>query len=242
VGRTLTPHVPLPLVAPHHDRLHRERARVTTAIAGRTFAVTGASGSFGAALCELLQARGARVLRLKHGADWSYDDLSRCDDALRQADVLVLAHGSKVTDAMQANCTSFVAFIERFKQLAQEKNARPEVWALGSEIEAHPHFGVPALKVYSASKRAFAQHARRYRRDRSMTYRHIVPSAFTSPMGPGLMSGKTCARIALFLIGLGFRYVPVTYTGVALLNWFKMALLPAAPLSLAAAASSPSAS
>ena len=48
-------------------------------------------------------------------------------------------------------------------------------------------------------------------------------SAFTSPMGPGLMSGRTCARVALFLIRRGARYVPVTYTGVALWNYFKLA-------------------
>jgi hypothetical protein len=40
-------------------------------------------------------------------------------------------------------------------------------------------------------------------------------------MGPGLISGKSAARWALFLIRRGFRYVPVTYTGVALVNWFK---------------------
>ena len=94
--------------------------------------------------------------------------------------------------------------------------------AVGSEIECHPHWGNPDLKVYKASKMAFARFARRYSRDPALTYRHIVPSAFTSPMGPGLISGATAARIALFWIGLGCRYVPVTYTGIAFLNWFRM--------------------
>ena len=42
-------------------------------------------------------------------------------------------------------------------------------------------------------------------------------------MGPGLISGETAAKVALFLIRRGFRYVPVTYTGIALVNYFKFA-------------------
>jgi hypothetical protein len=95
------------------------------------------------------------------------------------------------------------------------------VWAVGSEIEAHPHFGVEELKRYKVSKVAFAQHARRYFWDADILYRHIVPSAFTSPMGPGLMSGKAAAAVTWFLIRRGVRYVPVTYTGIAFLNFFK---------------------
>ena len=68
---------------------------------------------------------------------------------------------------------------------------------------------------------AYARHARFYYNDRTLLYRHIVPSAFTSPMGPGLISGMTAARIAMFFIRRGFHYVPVTYTGIAFLNWFK---------------------
>jgi hypothetical protein len=33
------------------------------------------------------------------------------------------------------------------------------------------------------------------------------------------MSGRTAAAAALWMIRHGFRYVPVTYTGVALLNY-----------------------
>ena len=55
--------------------------------------------------------------------------------------------------------------------------------------------------------------------DGDVLYRHIVPSAFRSRMGGGLMSGRTAAAIALWLIRRGFRYVPVTYTGIAFLNF-----------------------
>jgi hypothetical protein len=40
-------------------------------------------------------------------------------------------------------------------------------------------------------------------------------------MGPGLISGKMAARIAMFFIRRGARYVPVTYTGIAFINYFK---------------------
>jgi hypothetical protein len=190
-------------------------------VKGRRFLITGASGAFGAPLAATLEARGAVVTRARFGSDWTYDDISGLKGAMAEADVLVLAHGSKRDHAQQANCDSFVALIEQFLAAHQGKQVPPEVWAVGSEIEAHPHFGVEELKIYSASKRNYARYAHAYYFDERVLYRHIVPSAFTSPMGKGLISGTTAVRIALFLLDRGFRYVPVTYTGVALLNWFK---------------------
>jgi len=194
-------------------------------LAGRRYAVTGASGAFGAPFKELLEAEGAaRVTPLKFGADWTYGDYSKVEAVLAQTDVLVLAHGAKRERTMEANCDSFVELIERFRRATAGRRFPVEVWAVGSEIEAHPHFGNEELKVYSRSKRAYARHAWRYYRDPSFLYRHIVPSAFTSPMGPGLISGRTAARMAMFFIRRGARYVPVTYTGIALLNYFKFLL------------------
>ncbi len=60
--------------------------------------------------------------------------------------------------------------------------------------------------------------------DQGLLYRHIVPSAFRSQMGPGVMSGRTAAAIALWLIRHGFRYVPVTYTGIAFVNFIPFFL------------------
>ena len=190
-------------------------------VAGRTFLVTGASGAFGAPLCALLEARGGTVLRAKYGSDWTYDDVTGLIAPMLRADVLILTHGSKREFAQQANCDSFVALIEQFLALKKGRQMPPEVWAVGSEIEAHPHFGNEELKIYSASKRNYARFAHAYYLDERALYRHIVPSAFTSPMGKGLISGKLAVDIAMFFIDRGFRYVPVTYTGVALINYFK---------------------
>jgi hypothetical protein len=90
---------------------------------------------------------------------------------------------------------------------------------MGSEIECHPAFGDPDLQTYAHSKRAYAGAASRLVYDRDLLYRHIVPSAFRSRMGSGLISPRTSAAITLWLIRRGFRYVPVTYTGIAFVNF-----------------------
>ncbi len=185
---------------------------------GRRVALTGSSGAFGRAMKYSLEHAGATVVPLRFGIDWCYEDYSGADAVLASADVLVLAHGAKGKLAMQANCDSFMALIDRFKSLTRNRQIPVEVWAVGSEIECHPTFGVESLQSYARSKRAFARAAATLIRDRDILYRHIVPSAFRSSMGPGLMTGRTAAAIALWLIRRGFRYVPVTYTGIAFLN------------------------
>ena len=47
---------------------------------------------------------------------------------------------------MQANCDSFLALINRFKTLTRHRQVAVEVWAVGSEIEFHPAFGIPELQ------------------------------------------------------------------------------------------------
>lgn len=193
-------------------------------IRGRRVALTGASGAFGSALKELLERSGAVVVPLKYGVNYSDEDYSGADAALEVADILVLAHGAKGDGAMQANCHSFLALIDRYKAHVRPRQVPGEVWAVGSEIECHPAFGVAELQSYARSKRAYARQAARLMHDRDILYRHVVPSAFRSRMGPGLMSGRTAAAIALWLIRRGFRYVPVTYTGIAFLNYIPFCL------------------
>src|SRR5262245_52303328 len=187
----------------------------------RRVALSGATGAFGSALKLLLEKAGARVIPLKYGVDYAYGDYARLDGALGQADILILAHGSKKDFAMQANCDSFVAITERFLSLHRHRRFPVEVWALGSEIEFHPAWGNADLQIYLESKRAFAKHAYAYYRDDRFIYRHICPAAFNSRMGWAPLSAKAAAAMAMFLLRRGFRYVPVTYTGVALLNYFK---------------------
>ncbi|MHA6692350.1 hypothetical protein [Devosia sp. A449] len=190
-------------------------------IKGRRFLVTGASGAFGSAMVDKLTQLGGIVETAKFGVDFSAGNYAAMRGKLEQAEVLVLAHGAKTDDCWNANNVTFCELTELFTEIGKTRLAPPEVWALGSEVEFHGDMGMEELKAYSASKRAFALQAREYYRSNALIYRHIVPSSFTSPMGKGAMSAGTAVNIALFFIRRGFRYVPVTLTGLALLNYFR---------------------
>lgn len=185
----------------------------------RRFVITGAHGAFGSALKKTLEDRGAQVEGVHFGTDWTYADYSGLEEKLKEADVLVLAHGSKIDQAMEANYISFRAIIELYRKARHEAPA--EIWGLGSEIEFHPAWGIKSLASYLESKRAFARYAATLYRDPRLTYRHIVPSAFRSRMGWGLLSADAAVAMALFFLRRDWKYVPVTYTGVALLNYFR---------------------
>ncbi|WDQ98558.1 hypothetical protein PSC71_15265 [Devosia sp. J2-20] len=196
-------------------------AGTTCQIRGRKFLVTGASGAFGSAMIEKLARAGGIVETAKSGVDFTAGDYTAMRAKLEAADVLVLAHGAKTDDCWNANFVTFRDLTNLFTDIGKTRLAPPEVWALGSEVEFHGDMGLDELKAYAASKRAFAAKALDFYRSDALIYRHIVPSSFTSAMGKGAMSAATAASIALFFIRRGFRYVPVTFTGLAVLNYFR---------------------
>jgi hypothetical protein len=196
-------------------------AGTTCQIEGRRFLVTGASGAFGSAMVEKLTKLGGIVETAKSGVDFSVGNYSVMREKFERADVLVLSHGAKSEDCWNANYVTFRDLTELVTEIGKDRLTPPEVWALGSEVEFHGDMGLDELKAYSASKRAFAAKALHYYRSDALIYRHIVPSSFTSAMGKGAMSAVTAVNIALFFIRRGFRYVPVTLTGLAVLNYFR---------------------
>ena len=204
-------------------------AGTNTQIQGRRFLVTGAGGAFGSAMVRRLEKLGARVETARFGVDYAAGDYDRMRDRLARADVLVLAHGAKSDDCWNANYRTFVDLIDLFTEIGRTRLTPPEVWAVGSEIELHGDLGMAELKDYAASKRAFAARARTYYTSPDLTYRHIVPAAFTSPMGKGLISADTAVAIALFFLKRGFAYVPVTYTGLAVFNYIRFRFLQREP-------------
>ncbi|EXF78922.1 integral membrane protein [Colletotrichum fioriniae PJ7] len=194
---------------------------------GRRVTMTGSRGALGQALMKQLHLQGVRCIHTpKFGVDWTYDDYSYFESILADTDILVLAHGSKNNDnPHEANCKSAVTVIDLFKKLCERRKLGllPEVWYIGSEAELHGAW-TKDMEDYTQSKRAFVPHARRYYGDEFFNYRHIVPAAFTSRMGSGFMSADSAAKVALWWIRTGARYVPVTYTGFAYLNFFRFRL------------------
>lgn len=192
---------------------------------GRRVAMTGSGGALGEALAdELTLERVKRITPLRFGKDWTVDNYSNLEPILANTDILILAHGTKDdNEVFQANCESVIAIIELFKRCCctgSKPDLLPEVWYVGSEAEFHGSWE-SNMQRYTESKRAFVPFARGYYDDKTFIYRHIVPSAFKSRMGPGLVSARWVARVALWWIRRGARYVPVTYTGFAYANFFR---------------------
>jgi monoglucosyldiacylglycerol epimerase len=126
---------------------------------------------------------------------------------------------------MEANYSSYRDLIELFMKLKNEEGVIPEIWAVGSEIELHPSFGNRNLRIYSASKRKYAKYAAELYHKKTVVYRHIVPAAFRSRMGRGLMSAKTAAAVTTFFVHQNCNYIPVTYTSIACQNYLKFVKL-----------------
>ncbi len=192
-------------------------------LAHKNIVMTGANGALGSAMKQLLEAEQAQVTAFKYGQDYDYHNYDKLIPALRHADILFLCHGSKVDHAQEANCDSYVKIIELYKKVRAPSVIPPEIWATGSEIECHPCFGIKKIKIYAASKRNYAKHAHNYYHDKTIQYRHFVHSSFMSAMGPGLMSAMFAARVTMFFIKRGFRYIPVSYTGFGVVNYLRFA-------------------
>lgn len=189
---------------------------------GRRVAMTGSSGALGKALCKQLQEEVSCIKGLQYGVHWSYDSYAAIEPILVNTDILILAHGSKNKDAFQANCESAATLIGLFKKARtrSKPELKPEVWYIGSEAEFHGSWE-DSMKTYTDSKRSFAEYARGFYDDGDILYRHVVPAAFQSNMGAALVSADWAARVSLWWIRRGARYVPVTYTGFALANYFR---------------------
>ncbi|CAG8903613.1 unnamed protein product [Penicillium egyptiacum] len=189
---------------------------------GKRFVITGGSGAFGQAIVAELEQEGVQSIRnLKFGVDWDHHHFEKAIAALSACDVLILAHS---TEDQDADCNSAVQLVRLFKQnrsFGETSPTLPEVWYVGSEIELLPSFGNEQLQRYSQSKRRFLPHARSFFDDPDMLYRHIVPSSFRLPLGTVIPPAGWAAKGAMCWIRRGARYIPVTYTGIAYLNYFK---------------------
>lgn len=187
----------------------------------RRITMTGSSGALGAALHKELEKMGVKRLRtLKYGVDWTYGSYDNTIATLRETDILILTHGSKDGDVFEANCTSALRLIRLFQQYRirdtkPDNLLLPEIWYVGSEVEFSLSGAEATISPWSLSKMSFLPYARNLYDEPSLIYRHIVPSPFDSS------TAAWTAHCAMWWLKRGARYVPVTQTGVAYLNFFK---------------------
>ncbi|EAU35408.1 predicted protein [Aspergillus terreus NIH2624] len=219
----------------HPDRFMASVVKIFDWVAGTAYslrnknvAITGSSGAFGSSILSQLQTEGVRnIYTLEFGTHWTYRDLSKVGPIFDKADILILAHGTKNQDAMEANCNSTIRLIRLYmeRRLSGASGGRilPEIWYVGSEVEMHPTFGVTDMQRYAHSKRAFVPYARALYDCPHVVYRHIVPAAFQSRMDNAFVSSEWAASSTMWWIRRGARYIPVTYTGIADLNFLKFA-------------------
>lgn len=194
----------------------------------KRIAMTGTGGAFRAALKKHLESDGvSQITALRYGVD--FDDVTVTTygvQTLADIDILILAHGLRHGDVMKANYETSRRLVEVFAQTRKPREGRrptelPGVWYTGSEAEMHPSWGDGSLAAYSASKRRFLPFAKSLYENESVVYRHIVPSAFSSKMGAAIVNADWAARWTMWWIRRGGKFVPVSYTGIAYLHFFK---------------------
>lgn len=182
-----------------------------TSFQGRRVAMTGAESPFGAALARELECReGLIVLRLAHGPDRGSTASPDFAERLRDVDILVLAHGCQDSQDSADHGASYVAAIECFARIGRGRKLPIEVWAAGAQDGG---------RARADDAHGFARHARRYYFDDRVIYRHLARAPIGSASRSGLLP-RRAARLALFFVRRGFNFVPVSRSGLVVLDYF----------------------
>ncbi|EEY23148.1 integral membrane protein [Verticillium alfalfae VaMs.102] len=203
-----------------------------TTLHGRRITITGARGALGRALADELGREKGRdgadgalrprldLRRLQRARAAAADDGHSGPRARRQGRRRPARQTATAPSPSFEGFSGARACLSPSSSSSSSSLLRPEVWYVGSEAELHGAW-TDDMRAYTDAKRAFARCARAYCDDDDFTYRHVVPAAFSSAMGPALVSARWAAVVALWWIRRGARYVPVTYTGLAFLNFFR---------------------
>ena len=181
---------------------------------GLRIAITGANGSLGGALVEILKKKGAYVVGLTHERknsssssesnpdEWilwncgKEEDLRHC---LSSIDILILNHGFNpkqkinsiaINNAIEINSLSYWRLIEIFENLASSNNlnklGQKELWANTSEAEIQIAFS----PVYEITKRLIGELVSLkksnllMKQSKSFIIRKLVLGPFKSKLNP----------------------------------------------------------
>ena len=148
---------------------------------GLKIAITGASGSLGKSLIEVLKKKGAYIVGLTHNKKnisdtnesspddwilWSCGKEELLSSSLSNIDILILNHGfnpkhmidsNDINKALEINSLSHLRLIEIFENLAASNNSNKhnskEVWVNTSEAEIQIAFS----PVYEITKRLIGE-------------------------------------------------------------------------------------
>lgn len=192
-------------------------------LAGRTVAITGASGALGTALLKRLHRQGAKLIALTTFAEpvallddagvpiplrsvpWRCGQEQALAPLLREADILVINHGinvygdrrpTAVQRSLEVNALSGWRLMELFLSLPERPQGSPsrELWVNTSEAEL-----LPALSpLYEISKRVLGQLVSLRSLDRrgaeGCRIRRLVLGPFRSGLNPyGVMTADFVA-------------------------------------------------
>ena len=208
--------------------------------AGRTVAVTGASGSLGRALMQELHRQGAALVALTSGETaldlqnsngspipleqvrWSCGQEQALAAVLQRCDVLVINHGfnshadrsaAAVARSLEVNALSSWRLLELFAEIAGRDPAdRParELWMNTSEAEIQ----AAVSPLYELSKRLQGQLLSLRSLDLAgphLRLRRLVLGPFRSALNPiGVMSADFVARAILRQVHWNWGLVIVT--------------------------------
>jgi len=203
---------------------------------GKSFAITGASGTMGRALVAELSKRGAKIIALttsphvtfenndKDGKNkveiltWQLGNESELRDRLQKVDILILNHGVNVLGARdsesvyksyEVNTFSVFRWMDLFLETVTESKhiATKEIWVNTSEAEVNPALS----PLYELSKRAIGDLVTLRRLDAPCTIRKLILGPFKSDLNPyGVMSASFVAWAIASLAQRDFRDIIVT--------------------------------
>ncbi len=202
--------------------------------------ITGAKGTFGTSLANVLSAKGAVIVGLTHGdpktisnkeyapeewVQWKCGDEFKLQEILSTLDILIINHGKNhqggqsykdLTEAIEINALSSWRLIESFKLISIKESNRSkprEVWINTSEAEIQPALS-PA---YELSKRLIGQLVsiswNNLSKDEAnyIKIKKLVLGPFRSELNPiGLMESGWVAKQVVNQANLGFNLIIVT--------------------------------
>ncbi|RAL08263.1 uncharacterized protein BO97DRAFT_461770 [Aspergillus homomorphus CBS 101889] len=189
---------------------------------GKVVVMTGGSGEFGQAIEKQLLAEGVRSIHKPViGKSWTRQAATRLMPMLDQADILILANCTGGMEDMESDCTLTIRLIQQFlaQKAAQKGKVLPEIWYISSEAECLTRGATERGQESVPTEQSFLPYARSLYRSSELVYRHIVPSLWKTSTGRTVISPEKIVRAMLWWVRRGAYFVPVTYTGIAYLQF-----------------------